>query len=381
MQLFRLTKKTTLTIVSLLFSLGCFAEDPIGEVEEFKGIGALLRSGETLDNPLGTEVVLYDEAKTGNGRMLIRFLDDEELALTENTYAFIDEAYYDPDPSLSKMSIRMVRGTARFASGSGAKIRSANINVETPTAQITIRGTNFTTTIDELGRSLIVLLPDEDGVTPSGQIDVTNDGGTVTLSESYAATMVSSFEQPPTQPVTIQNITLNMIDNMFIVNPPTEVKRAIEEQAQNDLDSDSGILDIDFLEFNELEQDTLADTTEDLEYSELDIDMLGVDFLVDLLDVVEELIRTTEVSSDSQQGGSTGQVALIGAAIGFNQDSQYNIFLEDKNIIFYREVAGRIRIILRQDSETKITTYVDGYTGDIKLNGGADSTIVISQFN
>ena len=184
MQLFRLTKKTTLTIVSLLFSFGCFAEDPIGEVEEFTGIGALLRSGETLDSPLGTEVVLYDEAKTGNGRMLIRFLDDEELALTENTYAFIDEAYYDPDPSLSKMSIRMVRGTARFASGSGARIRSANINVETPTAQITIRGTNFTTTIDELGRSLIVLLPDEDGVTPSGQIDVTNDGGTVTLSES-----------------------------------------------------------------------------------------------------------------------------------------------------------------------------------------------------
>jgi hypothetical protein len=360
--------------------MGCFGQS-IGEVEESTGIGSLLRSGETLQSSIGTDIVLYDEAKTENGRMLIRFLDDEELALTENTYAFIDEAYYDPDPSLSRMSIQMVRGTARFASGQGAKIRKANINVQTPTAQITIRGTNFTTTIDELGRSLIVLLPDEDGVTPSGEIDVTNEGGTVTLTESYAATMVSSLEQAPTPPVTIQNITLNMIDNMFIVNPPFEIRKAIQDQAQNDLDSDRGILDVDFLEFNELESDALADTTEDLEYSELDIDMLGVDFLVDLLDIVEELVRTTEVASDAQQGGSSGQVALIGAEIGFNQDSQYNIFLEDQNIVFYREVNGKIRITLRQDSETKITTFVEGYTGDIKLNGGADSTIVISQFN
>lgn len=380
MQLYRSIRKTQLTIVSILLSIGCYAQS-VGEVEESTGVGSLLRSGETLQSSVGTDIVLYDEAKTENGRMLIRFLDDEELALTENTYAFIDEAYYDPDPSLSRMSIQMVRGTARFASGQGARIRKANINVQTPTAQITIRGTNFTTTIDELGRSLIVLLPDEDGVTPSGEIDVTNEGGTVTLTESYAATMVSSLEQPPTPPVTIQNITLNMIDNMFIVNPPSEVKQAIQDQAANDMDSDRGILDIDFLEFNELESDALAETTEDLEYSELDIDMLGVDFLVDLLDIVEELVRTTEVIGDAQQGGSSGQVALIGGEIGFNQDSQYNIFLEDQSIIFYREVNGKIRIKLRQDSETKITTFVEGYTGDIKLNGGADSVIVITQFN
>lgn len=380
MLLYKLIRKTQLTIVSILLSIGCYGQS-VGEVEESTGVGSLLRSGETLQSSVGTDIILYDEAKTENGRMLIRFLDDEELALTENTYAFIDEAYYDPDPSLSRMSIQMVRGTARFASGQGARIRKANINVQTPTAQITIRGTNFTTTIDELGRSLIVLLPDEDGVTPSGEIDVTNEGGTVTLTESYAATMVSSLEQPPTPPVTIQNITLNMIDNMFIVNPPSEVKQAIQDQAANDMDSDRGILDVDFLEFNELESDTLADTTEDLEYSELDIDMLGVDFLVDLLDIVEELVRTTEVASDAQQGGSSGQVALVNAAIGFNQDSQYNIFLEDQNIVFYREVNGKIRITLRQDSEVKLSTFVEGYVGDIKLNGGADSVIVISQFN
>ena len=48
--------------------------------------------------------------------MLIEFLDKEKLSLTENSLVYIDDTYYDPDPSLSKMSIRMARGTASFAS-------------------------------------------------------------------------------------------------------------------------------------------------------------------------------------------------------------------------------------------------------------------------
>ena len=36
-------------------------------------------------------------------------------------------------------------------------------------------------------------------------------------------------------------------------------------------------------------------------FTELDIDMLDVDFLTDLLDVVEELTRTTVTLADVQQ--------------------------------------------------------------------------------
>ena len=61
---------------------------------------------------------------------------------------------------------------------------------------------------------------------------VTNEGGETILNQPYQATMVSSYESPPTVAVTIQNITPSMIDNMFIVNPPQEVRIAVEEQAQ-----------------------------------------------------------------------------------------------------------------------------------------------------
>ena len=381
MQQFKLIKKIQLTILSISL-VGLVNANPIGDVTEFTGIGTLVRENSDTEISTGSEVLLYDEARTGNGRMLIEFLDEEELALTEHSIVYIDEAYYDPDPSLSKMSIRMARGTARFASGTGARINKANINVETPTAQITIRGTDFTTTIDELGRTLVVLLPDEDGVTPSGEIDVENEGGKVTLTQAFEATMVSSIETPPTQSVVINNITTSMIDNMFIVNPPEEVKIAMEEEAMNDLDQDQGILDVDFLEFNELESDALADTTEDLEFSELDIDLLDVDFLVDLLDVVEELERTTVKLGDAQKTASVGDFDLQGAVIGFNKDSQYNVFVQDGDLYLYRNVNGVIEIIIAQGGSGFVSTAVEGYEGVIEFgNGDPSIQIYITQQN
>ena len=226
--------------------MGSVQADSIGDIVESTGVGGIVRNNETISNEVGSDILLYDEARTVNGRMLIEFLDKEELALTEHTKVYIDEVYYDPNPSLSKMSIRMVQGTARFASGNGKKINKANIAITTPTAQIAINGTDFTTTIDELGRSLVVLLPDDDG-DASGEIVVSNEGGEMVLNEPYQATMVSSLETPPTNKVVINNITPSMINNMFIVNPPQEVKQAIQEQVQDDLNDDKGVLDVDCL--------------------------------------------------------------------------------------------------------------------------------------
>ena len=359
--------------------MGSVYADSIGDIVESTGVGGIVRNNETLPIDVGSDIVLYDEARTGNGRMLIEFLDKEELALTEHTQVYIDEVYYDPNPSLSKMSIRMVQGTARFASGNGAKIKKANINISTPTAQIAINGTDFTTTIDELGRSLVVLLPDDDGFA-SGEIVVINEGGETILNEPYQATMVSSFETPPTVAVTIGNITPSMIDNMFIVNPPQEVKIAVQEQAQDDLNDDQGILEVDFLEFNELEKDELEETKENLEYSALDIDALNVDLLVDVLDVIEELDKVVKGSGQSVSG-NIGSFQVDGAVEGLNQDSQYNVFIEDEKLVFFRDVNGVIEIAFDSGSNVYLQTIVQGYEGVILIGDGDDSEIIINQSN
>ena len=373
MQQFRLIKKIVLTIVSIS-AIGSVYADSIGDIIESTGLGSLTRNNETIQSAVNTKVNLYDRAETTNGRMLIEFLDKAELALTEHTRVLIDEVIYDPNPDKSKMVMKMAFGTARFASGGG--ISKQNIDISTPTAQIAVRGTNFTTTIDELGRSLVILLPDEYG-DPSGIIIVSNQAGEVTLDQAYAATMVSSLDSKPTQSVVINGITPAIIDNMFIVNPPQEIRQEIDEGLNEN--QDSGILDVDFLEFNELEADALKDTEVNLEYSELDIDFLEADFLRDLLDVIEELEATTVKLVDQQATTSVGGVRLSGATLGKNNDSQYNIFVEDGGLVFYRDVQGVIRIKVPIDSSTKLITNVEGYEGTIDLEGGSDSIIVITQ--
>jgi len=356
------------------------AQDPIGDIVESTGVGQIVRNNENFGPDVGGDIFLYDEAETVNGRMKIEFLDEEELDLIEHTVVYIDEVYYDPNPDLSKMSLRMVQGTARFASGKGARIKKANIDISTPTAQIAINGTDFTTTIDELGRTLVILLPDETGGS-SGEIKVFNDGGETLLNLPYQATMVSSMESPPTRNVIINNITPSMIDNMFIVNPPQEVKQAIEDQVAEDQNEDSGILDVDFLEFNELEQDDLEDTMEE-DFSELDIDLLDVDFLTDLLDVVEALDKKIKGSGSSGGGATIGNWQVEGAVQGFNKDSQFNVFEQDGDLYLFRNVNGTIEIIIAAGGTGFLDVRVEGYEGMIEFGGGDPNIqIFINQTN
>tara|TARA_Y100000389_G_scaffold16770_1_gene14775 strand:- start:372 stop:1529 length:1158 start_codon:yes stop_codon:yes gene_type:complete len=370
------TAKILLVGVLLLFTHNSNATS-IGEIVESTGNGQIVReAGNSISLSDIPAIELNDTAETSNGRMLIEFLDKAELSLTEHTKVYIDKVYYDPDPSKSKMTMRMALGTARFASGRLGMVNKNNIDIQTPTASIAVRGTDFTTTIDELGRSLVILLPDQYG-NPSGEITVFNDGGTITLNEAYAATMVSSLDSPPTRQITMSGITASMIDNMFIVSPPPEVKEALDEQLADDMNADQGLLDIDFLEFDGLDVDYLEDDA--LEFSELDIDYLNVDFLTDVLNVVEALVSTAARLDDSAISQSSLGAEIKGADFGLNTDSQYNVYEQDGKIFFFRSVNETIQIILSINARATIRTSVSGYEGEILLNGGADTIIELRQ--
>jgi hypothetical protein len=379
MLLSRLTRKITQATVNALLLVGVAAQGAsIGGIVESTGVGSLEReTSDTVVATVGEEIQLNDTAQTAKGRMLIKFLDEAELSLIEHTKVYIDKVYYDPDPSKSKMVMKMALGTARFASGRLGMVNKSNIDISTPTATIAVRGTDFTTTIDELGRSLVILLPDENG-DPSGEIIISNEAGSVTLTEAYAATMVSSVSTMPTQKVIINNITPALIDNMFIVNAPKEVQMAIDEQIQDDSNIDMGSLDADFLEFDELEKD-FDDYAGGEVYTRLDYDFLGSNLLTDLLDVVEELIRTMEQLEDVQEGASNTAIRLTGAKWGFNDDSQYAIYEEDGGIVFHRDVRGVISLKFAKGGAITVVTEVEGYVGEITADGGEDINVFIKQ--
>ena len=211
----------------------------IGNITELKGQGRIVRD-KPYDAALSFDIESFDNVETSNGRLGITFLNNSQVRLTEHSKLVIDEFIYDPNPSKSKMTLQFASGTARFITGKLNNINKENIAITTPSANVSIRGTDFTLTVNELGESLIILLPKADG-TPSGEILVATAAGEVILNQPYQATTVSMFEVEPTKPV-ILDITLELIDNMLIVNPPEENINVSEQGVSS---SSSNILDVD----------------------------------------------------------------------------------------------------------------------------------------
>ena len=342
-----LNKPTRLLVAVLLIAIGnIYAADSlaIGGVFEQSGKpGSITRTnGQTVTALLEAGIQSYDNVETENGRLKIQFVDETQISLTEHTLVEITEYVYDPNPSNSKMAMNFVQGTARFATGGLGLVPRENIQIQTPTASIGIRGTDFTTTVDELGRSLVILLPDldctdkvklEQGCKPSGSITVTNDGGTVILDEAFQAVMVSTFEQAPTQPVTLVDLDLNMIDNMFIVSKPEEIVQAEEEQ-QEALKGDGGLLDFNGLDVDLLEIEGLDEQAErELEFTELDINFLDVDFLRDLLEIIEE------ADALAGQEEASGSDRLVDRGFGLQPDNQFNIVPDVDGKVFFLRVS------------------------------------------
>ena len=369
-----------LLLIGATFQLGAAPNSDIGSIVEHKGYGGITRQGgEQLPTNLDVGLQAMDYIETINGRLKATFAEGSELHMTEHTEATITKYYWDKDKNDGEIGIKFAQGTARFTTGRLGLIPKENIMIETASATIAVRGTDFTTTVDELGRTLVILLPETectiDGdCSPSGRIIVTNEGGSVTLEEAYQATMVSSLSTPPVRPVTIQNINVSMIDNMFIVSPPQEIKEVEDERQGRGSDSGTSILDFTDLDTDYLEDDFLAE--DDLEYTELDMDLLDVDFLQDVLVAIEE-VDILKRGTAQAQGGQK----FTGTKLGFDRETQYNTFIDKGlgQLIFYRDVNGVIGIKVGLDSNTRIQSENEGKPNIITVGDGTSVVIIIKQ--
>tara|TARA_R110000824_G_scaffold27390_2_gene93116 strand:+ start:467 stop:1522 length:1056 start_codon:yes stop_codon:yes gene_type:complete len=341
----------------------------IGDISELNGVAQIVRD-EPFNAKLNLGIQSNDEAITTNGRMAITFLDDSTVRLTEHSELLIDEYIYDPDPSKSKMALTFGLGTARFITGNLNRIDKQNIQLKTPTANIAIRGTDFTATVDELGRSLIVLLPDAYGLS-SGEIEVITATGSVLLNKPFQATTVSVFENAPSKPV-ILDLTLDIIDNMLIITPPDEEIIETEEVVVKK----KNILDFDDLDIDYLEEDFLAE--DELEFTELDINYLDVNFLEDLLDVIDALQVVKEEDALAQDGISNN---IKGTQLGQDLDTQITTFYTGDKLTLIRSVQNTARVDVDGGSSYTVIFIQNGVSKVVTINGGQGSTIKITQDN
>ena len=304
------------TISIILFSTSAYGA--IGNVVQHKGTASVERSGENTDLKKGSDIEFKDNVRTGKGDVGIKFVDDTNVAVSAHSSLVIDEFIYDPNSKTgSKLVMNIALGTVRYASGNIAKLSNQNVDIRTPTARIGVLGTAFSMTVDEVGKSLIILLPNADGTV--GKISVESGAGFVMMTKAFQSTYVSTGEGKPSKPV-ILDLTLDQINNLLIIKPPKKKMIKILQESK----SRKNLLDIDFLEFKDLDKNELE---EDLfEFNELDINDLNVELLGNILDQLAAALAQSEL--------------IDGRTSGFNKSTQVNTIVDGNTTRIIRRVGS-----------------------------------------
>jgi hypothetical protein len=212
-------------IIGLITAFSAWAD--IGSVTEASGTAVIKRGKDTIQIVKGTEIKTNDKVETKNGKVKIVFKDDTNVTVTESSSLVIDDFVYDPKSGAGKLGLKAAAGTVRYVSGAIAK-DPKNVKINTPTAAIAVRGTDFVMAVSETGSSMIMLMPTCEieqninlkGMTcGSGAIDVETPAGIVKLNRPYQATLVETLNGMPS-PAVVVALNGMAIGNNLMVNPP-----------------------------------------------------------------------------------------------------------------------------------------------------------------
>jgi hypothetical protein len=359
----------SLVLVILLTLSPTISNADIGKVTELTGPAEIKRDTNVIPGALQSGVEMKDIITTVNGKAGITFQDDTKVQITEHSRLVIDNFVYDDSKKTGKLGMKMALGTIKYASGQIAKSDPQQVMVETPTATIGVRGTDFSGTVDEIGRSTIVLLPscpagwrniERDCVV--GSISVTTVMGTIWLTKAFETVNIQTSMNTPKS--SIMNLSLDQINNMLIVTPPKPptVETRTETRAFNFLDED--MLAKDFLKYTELDKNYLT------EYNKLDRNFLDSDFLYNLLDVSSSQMLTNELAEFN---------ALLPK---YNAASGLKYFIEDDFVTLYRETFNayaQVTVPISHNMTLKLTQ--EGIEITQLVNSAGTTTITIKQSN
>ena len=194
--------KKLLFIVSflVLFCTSVFAQT-VGQVTGQMGTTWNERDGQTQNTTMGYALEMNDFLQTGeDGGMILSYVDDTKFTMGPNTELIIDEFSFDITsvPIIVAMNVSINVGTFTYESGQVKKL-GGEINLFTPTATITVQGTAISGTVTASGATTITLLPDSDGIV--GQVTISNDAGSQTITNAYNSVSVLSSDLAPTPPI------------------------------------------------------------------------------------------------------------------------------------------------------------------------------------
>ena len=193
--------KKLLFIVSflVLFCTSVFAQT-VGQVTGQMGTTWNERDGQTQNTTMGYALEMNDFLQTGeDGGMILSYVDDTKFTMGPNTELIIDEFAFDITkvPIIVAMNVSINVGTFTYESGKVSTL-GGEVNINAGNAIITVQGTAISGTVTASGEATITLLPDSNGVV--GQVTVSNDAGSQTITNAYNSVTVLSNDLAPTPP-------------------------------------------------------------------------------------------------------------------------------------------------------------------------------------
>ena len=317
---------TLLKRTSLLLFLAIQAQANIGSVTDFTGSAAIERDEGfevyDVDNGLGVEMM--DVVATAMGKVRIEFLDETLVDVTEHSRLIIDDFVYDPDTGEGSLGLKASLGTIRYASGKIAKNSRQNVVITTPSAVIGVNGTDFAMIVNEIGGSMITLLPscDSSGLCVTGEISVTTDIGYVIMNKAFETTYVDAAGVKPTKPV-ILDLDEEMMTNLLIIRKVEEVDPDGSIAAKKAAQKLADILGVDFLSTDDLLADALDEDEDERWRTELDDNKF---FFGDLLgDILEQL----NLALAKQLRSDFDKKKRLQEGVGYDETTGTRLSIED----------------------------------------------------
>ena len=358
-----MSQLTALAIAITLTLLSQTSWAVVGRVVEQTGPTEIVRNKKSLSSSVNSPVEMLDTIVTARARAKLEFADKTTVNITEQSKILIDDFVYDPKSGSGKLAMKMVQGTARYASGQIAKNSPQNVNVSTPTATVAVRGTDFSMTVDELGRSLVMLLPSCDAKScVTGSISVSNDAGETILDVAYQVTVVTSLSAPPSAPVIVQIDAVN-INNMLIVSPPPQVRETLQDVQQTALDVN--FLNQDLLKFDELDVNYLE------KFKRLDLNFLDLDFLVNLLDLSNRRLSASLEAMSREASLLPSYDPESGLRYFFNED--------ESKVTVRLNTAPMAEVTVGVEHDAMVTINQRGWAVTQQINRGGTTIINITQ--
>jgi hypothetical protein len=358
----------------LLYSVGYAA---IGTItEQVNAPPSIVRKSATLAASKGSGVEADDNVRTTAGKVGITFTDNTRVQINENSKLVIDSFVFDPNNKKGgKLAMKVAMGTVRYASGAVAHNNPDSVKLTTPTATIAVRGTDFTMTVDELGRSTVILLPscpkgwtDIERDCKTGKIEVITDEGRVIMDKAFQATRVDSRESKPFKP-TILNLSEDMINNLLILSPPKELRES-EEDKQRRRSEMKGALDVDFLKETGLAS-AFEKEDKEMYQDKLSRNFLDQDLLANVLDIINaQLAAQLDLLGKTKSGLLPDYVPTSGVVAE----------VDDLQVTLCREGGGDTQCITTPKNQNTTVTQIQGPI-EVKnrINSGGSTIINATQ--